>query len=178
MEFRERVLAALNIKEPDRVPTHTIYLDANNVDNILGKPISTDFDLLEKTRRENPDNWAEKLSDLLESVETSIFSRCVEAAIEIGLDCMQIGIVPLNFIDDPKDDRVLMKDIFGRIWEAKNNEGNFNPYYLYGTVNTPKKWEETKESLQGPMTEKYTNMVKKFLYRHFAFSTFSFVIEI
>jgi len=165
MEFRERVLAALNIKEPDRVPTHTIYLDANNVDNILGKPISTDFDLLEKTRRENPDNWAEKLSDLLESVETSIFSRCVEAAIEIGLDCMQIGIVPLNFIDDPKDDRVLMKDIFGRIWEAKNNEGNFNPYYLYGTVNTPKKWEETKESLQGPMTEKYTNMVKKFYRR-------------
>ncbi len=165
MEYRERVLATLNLEEPDRVPTHTIYLDANNVDNILGKPVSTDFDLLEQTRNEHPDNWSEKLSDLIESVETSIFSRCVEAAIELGLDCMQIGIVPVYFIDDPNDDRNLMKDIFGRVWEAKNNEGNFNPYYLYGTLNTPEKWKETKENIEGPMTEKYTKMVKKFYRR-------------
>lgn len=165
MEYRERVLATLNLEEPDRVPTHTIYLDANNVDNILGKPVSTDFDLLEQTRNEHPDNWSEKLSDLIESVETSIFSRCVEAAIELGLDCMQIGIVPVYFIDDPDDDRDLMKDIFGRVWEAKNNEGNFNPYYLYGTMNTPEKWKETKENIEGPMTEKYTKMVKKFYRR-------------
>ncbi|NVM36996.1 MAG: hypothetical protein HWN81_15475 [Candidatus Lokiarchaeota archaeon] len=98
-------------------------------------------------------------------METSIFSRCVEAAIEIGLDCMQIGIVPVYFIDDPNDDRNLMKDIFGRVWEAKNNEGNFNPYYLYGTMNTPEKWEEIKENIEGPMTEKYTKMVKKFYRR-------------
>ena len=165
MERRERVLTALNLEEPDRVPCHTIYLDANNVDNILGKPVSTDFDLLNDTKRENPNNWAEKLSDLIDSVETSIFSRCVEAAIDLGLDTMQIGIVPLNFIDDPNDDRDLMKDIFGRIWEAKNNEGNFNPYYLYGTVNTPEKWKETKEALEGPLKEKYTKMVKKFYRR-------------
>ncbi len=165
MERRERVLTALNLEEPDHVPCHTIYLDANNVDNILGKPVSTDFDLLNDTKRENPNNWAEKLSDLIDSVETSIFSRCVEAAIDLGLDTMQIGIVPLNFIDEPNDDRDLMKDIFGRIWEAKNNEGNFNPYYLYGTVNTPEKWKETKEALEGPLREKYTKMVKKFYRR-------------
>ena len=165
MERRERVLAALNLEEPDRVPCHTIYLDANNVDNVLGKPVTTDFDLLNDTKRENPNDWAEKLSDLLESVETSIFSRCVEAAIDMGLDTMQIGIVPLNFIDDPNDDRDLLKDIFGRIWEAKNNEGNFNPYYLYGTVNTPEKWKEIKEALEGPLEEKYTKMVKKFYRR-------------
>jgi len=126
MDYRERVLAALNLEEPDSVPTHTIYLDANNVDNILGKPVSTDFDLLEQTKNENPDDWPKKMSDLLESVETSIFSRCVEAAIKLGLDCMQIGIVPVYFIDELDDNRNLMKDIFGRVWEAKNNEGNFN----------------------------------------------------
>lgn len=165
MDCRERVLAALNLEEPDRVPTHIIYLDANNVDNILGKPVSTDFDLLEQTKNENPYDWPEKMSDLLEAVETSIFSRCVEAAVKLGLDCMQIGIVPVYFIDEPDDDRNLMKDIFGRVWEAKNNEGNFNPYYLYGTINTPEKWKETKENIEGPMTEKYTKMVKKFYRR-------------
>ena len=165
MERRERVLAALNLEEPDRVPCHTIYLDANNVDKILGKPVSTDFDLLNDTKRENPNDWAEKLSELIESVETSIFSRCVEAAIDLGLDTMQIGLVPLNFIDGPNDNRDLMLDIYGRIWEAKNNEGNFNPYYLYGTINTPEKWEEIKDALEGPLKEKYMKIAKKFYRR-------------
>jgi len=36
MERRERILTALNLEEPDRVPCHTILIDANNVDIILG----------------------------------------------------------------------------------------------------------------------------------------------
>ena len=35
MDCRERVLAALNLEEPDRVPCHAILIDANNVDTIL-----------------------------------------------------------------------------------------------------------------------------------------------
>ena len=164
MNCRERILAAINLEEPDRVPCHTILIDANNVDKILGKPQITDFDTLEQVKRDNPDNWPKEISELIESVETSIFSRCVEAAIDIGLDCMQVGIVPVEFIDNPNEGN-LMKDAFGRIWEARNNEGNFNPYYLYGTVNSKEKWEDVKENLEGPMTEKYTKMVKKFYRR-------------
>lgn len=165
MDCRERVLTTLNLEEPDRVPCHAILIDANNVDKILGKPQITDFDTLNQVKNNNPDNWADEISDLIEGVETSIFSRCVEAAAAIGLDCMQVGVVPVGFIDDPTDDRNLMKDIFGRIWEARNNEGNFNPYYLYGTMNSPEIWKETKENLEGPMTEKYKKIVKKFYRR-------------
>jgi uroporphyrinogen-III decarboxylase len=165
MNCRERVLTALNLDEPDCVPCHTILIDANNVDEILGKPQITDFDTLDQVKCNHPDNWAEEISKLVESVETSIFSRCVEAAIEIGLDCMQVGIVPVEFIDDPTDERDLMKDIFGRIWEARDNQGNFNPYYLYGTTNSVEKWETVKENIEGPITEKYTKMVKKFYRR-------------
>jgi len=165
MNCRERILVALNLEEPDRVPCHTILIDANNVDKILGKPQITDFDTLEQVKRDNPDNWPKEISELIESVETSIFSRCVEAAIDIGLDCMQVGIVPVEFIDDQNEKGNLMKDVFGRIWEARDNEGNFNPYYLYGTTNSKEKWEEVKENLEGPMTEKYTKMVKKFYRR-------------
>jgi uroporphyrinogen-III decarboxylase len=165
MNCRERILTALNLEEPDCVPCHTILIDANNVDKILGKPQITDFDTLNKIKKEFPDTWAAEMSKLLESVENSIFSRCVEASIAIGLDCMQIGIVPVEFIDDPSDKRNLLKDIFGRIWEARDNEGNFNPYYLYGTNNSPEEWEEIKNNLEGPITEKYTKMVKKFYRR-------------
>lgn len=165
MDFRERVLTTLNLEEPDRVPCHAILIDANNVDEILGVPQITDFDTVEQIKKDNPEGWAEELSNLIESVETSVFSRCVEAAVEIGLDCMQVGMIPLHFIDDPNDERLLMKDIFGRIWEARNNKGNFNPYYLYGTINTRDKWEEAKENIEGPMTDKFSKMVKKFYRR-------------
>jgi len=165
LDCRERVLTTINLEEPDRVPCHTILIDANNVDIILGKPQISDFDTVDQIQRDNPDGWREELSNLIEQVETSVFARCVEAAAAIGLDCMQVGIIPLFFVDIPGDDRLLMKDIFGRIWEARNNEGNFNPYYLYGTMNTPEKWAETKEYIEGPATEKYTKMVKKFYRR-------------
>jgi len=165
MECRERVLAALNLEEPDRVPCHTILIDANNVDKILGKPEISDFDTVEQLKRENPDGWREDLSNLLDAVETSVFSRCVEAAAAIGLDTMQIGIIPLQAIKLPGDDRLLMNDIFGRIWEIRDNEGNFNPYYLYGTMNSSEKWKAVKANIEGPATEKYTKMIRKFYRR-------------
>lgn len=165
MNCRERVLTALNLEEPDRVPCHAILIDANNVDEILGKPQISDFDTLEEIKKNNPENWAEELSNLVESVETSVFSRCVEAASAIGLDAMQVGIIPLEFIDDTSDDRNLMKDIFGRVWEARNNEGNFNPYYLYGTIDSPEKWEDAKQKIEDDYTPKYKKFVKKFYRR-------------
>ena len=165
MECRERVLTALNLETPDRVPCHTIFIDANNVDIILGKPQISDFDTVEQLQKDNPEGWRDDLSNLIEAVETSVFSRCVEAAIAIGLDTMQVGFIPLHVVDIPSEERLLAQDIFGRVWEFKNNEGNFNPYYLYGTMNSPEKWEETKEHIQGPATEKYTALAKKFFRR-------------
>ena len=164
MDCRERVLTALNLEEPDRVPCHTILIDANNVDEILGKPQITDFDTVAKIRKENPNSWAEELTNLLESVETSVFSRCVEAAAKIGLDCMQVGIIPYYFFDDPNDKRLLLKDYFGRVWEVKNNKDNFNPYYLYGTLRL-ENWEEVKKNIEGTLTEKYSKIAKRFYKR-------------
>jgi uroporphyrinogen-III decarboxylase len=165
MECRERVMAALNLEVPDRVPCHTILIDANNVDKILGKPAISDFDTVEQLKKDNSDGWREELTNLIDAVETSVFSRCVEAAATIGLDTMQVGIIPLKVIEIPGDDRLLMDDIFGRIWEIRDNEGNFNPYYLYGTMNSPEKWEVTKSEIEGPATEKYTKMIRKFFRR-------------
>ena len=160
MECRERVLTTLNLEEPDRVPTHIIALDANNVDKILGKPQMTDFDLIEQMKRDNPDNWIAELNKLVESVETSIFSRMVEAAAQIGLDAMQVGILPFKFINEHE-----MSDIFGRIWEVMNNEGNFFPFYKYGTLNSLEKWEVLKKDLEETLTDKYCKMAKKFYRR-------------
>jgi len=164
MDCRERVLAALNLDEPDRVPSHTILIDANNSDEILGKPKIDDFDTLEQVRKNNPDGWVEELSNLIEGIETTVFSRCVEAAATIGLDAMQVGIIPYYAIGE-EDGKLLLGDIYGRVWSVLNNKGNFNPYYIYGTTNSKEKWKEVRENLEGAALEKYKKMAKKFFKR-------------
>jgi len=165
LESRERVLAALNLEEPDQVPCHTILIDANNSDEILGKPEIDDFDTLEQVKLNNPDGWIQDMSNLIEGIETSVFSRCVEAAAVIGLDVMQVGIIPYYALEEQEEGKLLLGDVFGRVWEVLNNEGNFNPYYLYGTTNSKEKWEIVKENLEGPAIEKYKKIVKKFFRR-------------
>ncbi len=173
MECRERVLAALNLEEPDRVPCHTILIDENNCDEILGKPQISEIETAQEIRRNNPDGWAEEVSGLVESIEVHAFSRWIESAIDLGLDAMQFGMIPWRFVTPeeisedypfagkPDKEKFWMKDIFGRVWVGENNEGNFNPYYLFGTINTPEKWANLKEDLEGPLKEKYSKMAIK-----------------
>ena len=165
MECRERVLAALNLEEPDRVPCHTILIDANNSDEILGKPEIDDFDTLNQVKQNNPDGWIEDMSNLIEGIETSVFSRCVEAAAKIGLDVMQVGVIPYYALGEQEDGKLLLGDVYGRVWTVLNNEGNFNPYYIYGTTNSKEKWKEVRENLEGPALDKYKKIVKKFFRR-------------
>ncbi|MFX1412993.1 MAG: uroporphyrinogen decarboxylase family protein [Promethearchaeota archaeon] len=165
MDCRERVLTTLNLEEPDRVPCHTILIDANNVDKILGKPQIDDFETLEKVKQNNPNGWIEEMTNLIEGIEISVFSRCVEAAAAIGLDVMQVGIIPFYALDEQKNDKFLLGDVFGRVWEVLNNEGNFNPYYTYGTVNSKEKWKLVKDNLEGLALDKYKKIAKKFFKR-------------
>ena len=97
MECRERVLAALNLEEPDRVPCHTILIDANNVDEILGKPELSDFDLLAQIKESNPENWRDEIMKKLaklEGISTSKLSKLVRAGktILVGRGEKQIAI--------------------------------------------------------------------------------------
>ncbi|HUX99132.1 MAG TPA: uroporphyrinogen decarboxylase family protein [Candidatus Deferrimicrobium sp.] len=160
MEKKERVLTALNLEEPDQVPTHVIYLDANNVDNVMGKPEQNDFEMMKELQEEYPDDWLEQINQIIEEMEVSIFSRMVESVFTLSLDTTQVGIVPLEIINEHE-----MKDIFGRIWEAQNNAGNIYPFYKYGTVNSLEKWEWIQQDLEERATEKYCKMAKKFYKR-------------
>jgi len=172
MNCRERILSALNMEEPDRVPCHTILIDGNNCDEILGYPQKTEIEIAEEIRQNNPDGWYKELNGIVESIEVITFSRWVEAAIAIGLDVMQFGMIPFYFVPYEEieaskpahinidKDKFWMKDIFGRVWMNHDNAGNFDPYYMYGTT-TIENWEETKEKLLGPLKEKYIKQAKK-----------------
>lgn len=137
MDFRERVLKTLDVEEPDRVPTHIIGIDANNVDKILGKRDVSDFELMALMKEQDPEHYAEMLTEGLAALETEIFSRITEASWKLGLDATQIGIFPLIFRSDKE-----MTDPWGRIWEMRNNEGNVFPFYKKGLITSPEVWEE------------------------------------
>jgi hypothetical protein len=163
MDCRERILAALNLEEPDRVPCHTILLDENLCDEILGAPQKTEMEIAYEIKENNPDGWHEEINGVVEKFEFKVFSRWVEAAIELGLDCMQFGMIPYYFtneFDHLKDGKLWLRDIFGRIWLVHDNHGNFDPYYMYGTT-TIDNWDEIKANLEGPLKEKYVKQAKK-----------------
>jgi len=66
-------------------------------------------------------------------VQTEVFSRCAEAAAKIGLDCMQVGVLPFKVTHDLDAVGVpMISDAFGRVWRILNNAGNINPYYIRG----------------------------------------------
>ncbi len=159
MDRRERVLTTLNLEEPDRVPTHVIYLDANIVDKILGPPQKSDFETIAQMKIDFPDDWLDQLNDVILEIMTDVFTRMVQTVLGLGMDCAQIGFLTLEFINDHE-----ITDIFGRVYEALNNEGNIYPYYKYGLIDSVEKWGQQKSIIED-QTKKYAKFSKSFYKR-------------
>ncbi|MHA1608282.1 MAG: uroporphyrinogen decarboxylase family protein [Candidatus Freyarchaeota archaeon] len=137
MNARERVLKALELEEPDMVPVHSIAIDGNNVNKVLGKePEMSDFEFIALLKEQDPEHYAEKLTEAVPLIEVELFSGMVEAALKLGFDAMQIGIIPYEALNDRE-----LTDPWGRIWEMMDNEGNIFPFYKKGLIAGPEEWE-------------------------------------
>jgi len=55
MKSFERIRTVLNLEEPDRIPTHTINIDGNIADKILGRLKRTAFDIFDDMEKKYPD---------------------------------------------------------------------------------------------------------------------------
>ena len=158
VECRERVLAALNLEKPDRVPTHALAV--YNADEILNKPRRSTFDVIDQLIENNPNNWLDVLNKVVDGYEKSIFGTMAEAAIELGLDTIQCGILPYKFINKEE-----LSDIYGRIWKMVDiGHGRLDPYFMHGTIGSVEKWEVVKQKFEDEYTKQYTRKAKK-LYR-------------
>ncbi len=79
MNSFERIWTALNLEEPDIIPTHTINIDGNVADMILGKPEKTSFDIFNDMQQQYPDEWVDKINDILHDL-------CIVELRIIGID--------------------------------------------------------------------------------------------
>ena len=69
MNSFERIWAALNLEEPDRIPTHTINIDGNVADQVLGKPERNAFDVFDELQENFPDDWVHKINEIASGIQ-------------------------------------------------------------------------------------------------------------
>ncbi len=136
MNSFDRIWATLNLEEPDRIPTHTINIDGNVADKILGAPPRTTFDIFDELEEQYPDDWLDRINSILNDIEISVFSKAVRAGYELGFDGVGVQYIP--FILESKTE---MTDIFGKRHKVRNIDGNPYPDYYEGYIKNREDWE-------------------------------------
>ena len=136
MNSFERIWTALNLEEPDRIPTHTINIDGNVADQILGKPAKTAFEIMDEMAEKYPDSWVDEINGILNDIEISVFAKAVRAGFELGFDGVGIQYIP--FIFESQEE---MTDIFGKRHKVRNIDGNPYPDYYGGYIKNREDWD-------------------------------------
>jgi uroporphyrinogen decarboxylase len=136
MNSFERIWAALNLEEPDRIPTHTINIDGNVADKVLGKPDRTAFDVFDEMASQYPDEWIDRINPIMNDVEIGVFAKTIRAGFKLGFD--GIGIQYIPFILESREE---MTDIFGKRHKVRDIDGNPYPDYYGGYIKNREDWE-------------------------------------
>ena len=136
MNSIERVWSALNREPVDTVPLHALAIEANITDLVLNKPTKSPFDIIDEMAEQYPENWLEKINEIITEIEINVFSRAIQTASILGFDTCGIGYIPFKF-----ESKEQMTDIFGRIYKIINENGHIFPYYIDGMIKTQEDWE-------------------------------------
>jgi uroporphyrinogen decarboxylase len=153
MSSLERVTAALELREPDRVPTMDVMEEYSNIYEILGKkPVPLGFLVANK--------YASKLFDMVAPLvnrfhiidrEMDHFSHDrVDASVRMGYDSVWTMHVPIWRFDNSKT----TTDIYGRYYDlVVDHRGNIGtPMYRGGLLKGPDDWDawDKKDILRLP----------------------------
>jgi uroporphyrinogen decarboxylase len=136
MNAFDRIWAALNLEEPDRIPIHTINIDGNVADKILGPPPRTTFDIFDELEEQYPDDWLDRINSIINEIEISVFSKTVRAGYEIGFDGVGVQYIPFIL-----ESRTEMTDVFGKRHKVRDIDGNPYPDYYGGYIKNREDWE-------------------------------------
>lgn len=125
MNPRERILAAIELREPDRVPLFELAVSGKIIEALTGQKVSAHI-LTETTSEE---------------VTSEDFAKVIKAHVMLGLD--GIGFFALtnaskNIMLD--EDRYV--DEWGRIFSRKVRAGTMSDFYIGGYLTSPEKYYE------------------------------------
>ncbi len=174
----ERVLAALELREPDRVPTMDMMVEYANIYEIIGKrPLPLGF-LYSNPYAVKVMDWVYPRINQSYSVDYSMnlftYDRTA-AAVKMGYDSAWVMHVPIYRFFDTKR----AYDIYGRAYDVTlDGKGNLGtPMYREGLIGSPDDWKawDKRDILRMPEKNNraYRRVQRDFGDRLFIFGSFS-----
>jgi len=155
MDFKERILTAINHEEPDRVPVMGLIMDPATVNQIMGKE-PTDFVAMIK----DPES-RESIRDMMNDSEFwnntyySNYIGVMEGALKLGFDANWAIYAFMQLEEDPVSNLGLVwHDVYGRAWEmGSDNKGNMLLNYSRALCPVEEQWEAWVEE-KAPVFER------------------------
>jgi uroporphyrinogen decarboxylase len=143
MNFKERMLTAMNHEEPDRVPVMGLIMDPATVDQILGKNATNVVKFLDKpvvgraVRKLLDSNW------FWDQMYFKNFSGALESATRLGFDAnWTIYAFMQIYKGEPNQEGAALNDVFGRVWTmGTDDRGNLSVDYSQALCPTEAAWE-------------------------------------
>jgi uroporphyrinogen decarboxylase len=157
----DRVMAALERREPDRVPTMDLLAEYSSVYEVLGKrrvPMGWLFTNPHTSRlidRVYP--FLNRMRAMEQEVERFTYDR-TEASIKLGTDAAWVIYSPMwRFRGSSK-----AEDYYGRLWDlVVDGKGNMDtPMYSGGLIHGPSDWEAWDKKDMMRMPERANKFLK------------------
>ena len=164
MDFKERILTAINHEEPDRVPVMGLILDRATSDRVLGKKPADIGSMLS-----NPE-LRDEIKDYMNSSWNDMYygswADVLEAAIKLGFDANWTVYAFMQAVEDPESKLgLVLHDVFGRVWElGVDEDGNMMSSYVRGLCTTEEEWDawvERKRPLYDRLIENVADYHKR-----------------
>ena len=174
----QRVMAALELREPDRVPVMDMTMEYKLIYGALGKKPTPLGYFFENPYFSKTIDWLWPRVDHAKIVDVAMDAFTYDktkAAVAVGYDAAWVMHTPIFRFESSK----LMYDIYGRRWDVVIDEGHSlgTPMYREGYIHSPDDWEawDKKAILQMPAKNHrvYSRIQRDFGDRIFILGMFS-----
>jgi Uroporphyrinogen decarboxylase (URO-D) len=180
-ESHDRVLAALELREPDRVPTMDLMAELSTFAELLGKRMFPWGRFYETRPRLKVLSTLVPLLNRLNVIGSSIDQFVYDhaaASVALGVDSAWITYMPIWRFREP----FLWEGCFGRTWKVElDGKGNLStPMYTGGLIDSPDAWKRWDKSAMLALPERANRVYARIQREHgdrlFVFASLAFGI--
>jgi uroporphyrinogen-III decarboxylase len=163
MDFKERILTAMNHEEPDQVPVMGLIMDPATVNQIKGKKPIDFVGMLKKPILKHVIRGVLNTNWYWTRMYTGNFADAVEGALKLGFDANWTICTLMKLNKDSEASLgMAFHDAFGRVWEVDaDDDGNMMINYSRALCPTEEEWEAWVEK-KAPLFETSVKNVRNF----------------
>jgi uroporphyrinogen decarboxylase len=148
MDFKERILTALNHEEPDRVPVMGLIVDPATVNQVLGTRTADFIGLMQKPVLGSLIMALMNTNRLFNRFYYGVGAGTLRSAIKLGFDAnWTISSLMKLHRDSGSSEGLVWHDVFGRVWDvSRGPDGSMAVNYSRALCETEEQWEAWVES--------------------------------